>query len=65
MYPMPVGGMKYGNSELIDGLHKDGLMNIYDKLAMGVFSDQTAKNMQSVEEQDAYAIGPIKINSSH
>ena len=51
-------GMKYGNSELIDGLHKDGLMNIYDKLAMGVFSDQTAKKYAiSREEQDAYAIG--------
>jgi len=50
-------GMKYGNSELIDGLHKDGLMNIYDKLAMGVFSDQTAKKYSiSREEQDAYAI---------
>ncbi len=50
-------GMKYGNTELIDGLHKDGLMNIYDKQAMGVFSDQTAKKYEiSREAQDQYAI---------
>lgn len=50
-------GYKYGNATLVDGLHNDGLMDAYDKGAMGVYADATAaKYGISREEQDAYAI---------
>lgn len=50
-------GYKYGNGELIDGLSKDGLLDVYDQQAMGVFADKTAaKYGFSREEQDAFAI---------
>jgi acetyl-CoA C-acetyltransferase len=50
-------GYKYGNGELIDGLSKDGLLDVYDQKAMGNFADQTAvKYGFSREEQDAYAV---------
>jgi acetyl-CoA C-acetyltransferase len=54
-------GYKYGNGELIDGLSKDGLLDVYDQKAMGVFADQTAtKYGFSREEQDAFAIASYK-----
>jgi acetyl-CoA C-acetyltransferase len=54
-------GYKYGNSELIDGLHKDGLLDPYDEIAMGVFADKTAEKYDiSREEQDAFAIRSYK-----
>lgn len=50
-------GYKYGNGELIDGLSFDGLYDIYNHCAMGVCSDNTAREMNiSREEQDRYAI---------
>ena len=50
-------GYKYGNAALIDGLHKDGLLDPYDEIAMGVFADQTAAKYDITRaEQDAYAI---------
>ena len=50
-------GYKYGNAELVDGLAKDGLIDVYDQCAMGVFADATAEKYQiSREQQDAYAI---------
>jgi acetyl-CoA C-acetyltransferase len=50
-------GYKYGNGELIDGLSKDGLLDVYDQKAMGNFADQTAvKYGFTREEQDAYAV---------
>ncbi|GAB3995283.1 acetyl-CoA C-acyltransferase [Spirosoma daeguense] len=50
-------GYRYGNAELVDGLARDGLVDVYDQCAMGVFADQTAKQYAiSREEQDAYAI---------
>ncbi|HEY0108705.1 MAG TPA: acetyl-CoA C-acyltransferase [Fibrella sp.] len=50
-------GYKYGNAELVDGLAKDGLVDVYDQCAMGVFADATAEKYQiSREQQDAYAI---------
>jgi acetyl-CoA C-acetyltransferase len=54
-------GYKYGNSELIDGLHKDGLLDPYDEIAMGVFADKTAEKYNiSRQEQDAFAIRSYK-----
>lgn len=54
-------GYKYGNGELVDGLSKDGLLDVYDQIAMGVFADRTAaKYGFSREEQDAFAIRSYK-----
>ncbi|HMR90037.1 MAG TPA: thiolase family protein [Saprospiraceae bacterium] len=50
-------GYGYGNAELIDGLVRDGLQNVYDGNAMGCFADATATKFEiSREEQDAYAV---------
>jgi acetyl-CoA C-acetyltransferase len=58
-YYIPKGrfGYKYGNAELVDGLVKDGLFEVYYKFPMGNCADNTAKEMKiSREEQDNYAI---------
>ncbi|PSL07102.1 acetyl-CoA C-acyltransferase [Cecembia rubra] len=50
-------GYKYGNAELVDGLVKDGLFEVYYKFPMGNCADHTAKEMKiSREDQDNYAI---------
>jgi acetyl-CoA C-acetyltransferase len=50
-------GYGYGNAELIDGLVRDGLQDVYDKVAMGCFADATAQKYDITrEEQDAFAI---------
>ncbi|MBZ0247935.1 MAG: acetyl-CoA C-acyltransferase [Cyclobacteriaceae bacterium] len=54
-------GYKFGNGELIDGLSFDGLNDVYNQCAMGVCSDNTAKEMNiSREAQDEYAINSYK-----
>lgn len=54
-------GYRYGNSELIDGLTYDGLTDVYNHCAMGVCSDNTAKEMNiSRQDQDKYAINSYK-----
>lgn len=54
-------GYKYGNAELVDGLAKDGLTDVYDQHAMGVFADRTAaKYGITREQQDTYAIDSYK-----
>jgi acetyl-CoA C-acetyltransferase len=51
-------GNKYGDTTLLDGLAKDGLVDVYDQVAMGNFADFCATEHQiSREEQDAFAIG--------
>ncbi|MFN8356950.1 MAG: acetyl-CoA C-acyltransferase [Spirosomataceae bacterium] len=51
------GGYGYGNGTLIDGLAKDGLIDVYNQSAMGVCADNTAKKYEiSREDQDAFAI---------
>ena len=50
-------GYRFGNGALIDGISKDGLMNVYDQQAMGVCADLCAAEKKvSREEQDAFAI---------
>lgn len=50
-------GYKYGSGELVDGLEKDGLFEVYNGFAMGSCADNTAKEMKITREaQDAYAI---------
>ena len=54
-------GYKYGSSSLVDGLERDGLMDVYEQIPMGVFADQTARKYGfSRETQDAYAIDSYK-----
>lgn len=54
-------GYKYGNAEIVDGLVKDGLFEVYYKFPMGNCADNTAKEMNiSREDQDAYAIQSYK-----
>lgn len=59
--PQARWGLKYGSGELIDGLQKDGLVDIYDNIAMGVCGDETAAQYGiSREAQDEYAIQSYK-----
>ena len=54
-------GNKYGNTEMIDGLAKDGLTDVYDGKAMGNAAELCAKECGiSREEQDAFAIESYK-----
>jgi len=54
-------GYKYGNGELVDGLVKDGLWEVYNEFPMGNCADNTAKEMNiSREAQDEYAINSYK-----
>lgn len=55
-------GSKYGHSQMVDGLAKDGLIDAYGNMAMGVCADNTAtKYGISREEQDEYAIRSYKL----
>lgn len=50
-------GYKFGPTNLIDGMQKDGLTDAYDNNAMGVSADLCASEYKiSREEQDAFAI---------
>jgi len=54
-------GYKFGNAELIDGLAKDGLWEVYNRFPMGNCADNTAKELGiSREMQDEYAISSYK-----
>ena len=54
-------GAKYGNAQLIDGLAKDGLTDVYGNVPMGNCAELCAKDMKfSREEQDAFAIESYK-----
>lgn len=50
-------GTKFGPTTLEDGMQKDGLVDAYDKNAMGVCADACATEYEfSREDQDAFAI---------
>ncbi len=54
-------GNKYGNSQAIDGLAKDGLTDVYDGKAMGNAAELCASTCGiSRAEQDAFAIESYK-----
>lgn len=54
-------GAKYGNGVVIDGLAKDGLVDVYGNVPMGNCAELCAKDMNfSREEQDAFAINSYK-----
>lgn len=49
-------GVKFGKTEMIDGLQIDGLTDVYDQCAMGVFADECASSYNiSREDQDEFA----------
>lgn len=55
--PKARNGFGYGNGEVLDGLVKDGLTDVYNQGAMGLCADHTAERYHiSREEQDAFAI---------
>jgi acetyl-CoA C-acetyltransferase len=50
-------GSKFGSITMEDGMQKDGLVDAYGKVAMGVCADECATEYQfSREDQDAFAI---------
>ena len=50
-------GFKFGDTKLIDGIIKDGLMNVYDQNVMGVLADKCASTYDfSREAQDKFAL---------
>lgn len=54
-------GNKYGNVQMIDGLSKDGLTDVYHNYAMGTAADMCARECNiSREDQDAFAIESYK-----
>ncbi len=54
-------GNKYGNSEMIDGLAKDGLTDVYKNYAMGNAAELCARECNiSREQQDEFAIESYK-----
>lgn len=54
-------GNKFGPATMIDGMQKDGLVDVYDENAMGVCADACAEKYEfSREDQDNYAIQSYK-----
>jgi acetyl-CoA C-acetyltransferase len=50
-------GTKFGNITMLDGITKDGLLDVYSKVPMGNCAEICAKEHQITrEEQDAFAI---------
>ena len=50
-------GQKFGPATLVDGMQRDGLVDVYDQNAMGVCADACAvEHNFSREDQDAFAI---------
>ncbi|PTM10448.1 MAG: acetyl-CoA C-acetyltransferase, partial [Bacteroidetes bacterium] len=58
-------GTKFGPSTLVDGMQRDGLVDVYDGNAMGVCADACATEYSfSREDQDAFAIQSYKRSSA-
>ena len=54
-------GYKYGDTNVVDGLAFDGLLDVYDKQAMGVFADRTSEKYGFTREsQDEFTIQSYK-----
>jgi len=58
-------GQKFGPSTFIDGMQKDGLVDVYDQNAMGVCADACAvEHSFSREDQDNFAIQSYQRSAS-
>jgi acetyl-CoA C-acetyltransferase len=54
-------GAKLGHGQMIDGLLKDGLWDVYNNFHMGNAAENTAKELKITREmQDEYAIGSYR-----
>ncbi len=54
-------GQKFGPTSMVDGMQKDGLVDVYDQNAMGVCADACAvKHDFTREDQDNFAIQSYK-----
>ena len=50
-------GVKFGNIQMLDGITKDGLLDVYDQVPMGVCAEQCATEHNITrEDQDNFAI---------
>ncbi|MFN3316006.1 MAG: acetyl-CoA C-acyltransferase, partial [Raineya sp.] len=59
-------GYRYGNGEFLDGLVRDGLEDVYNKQAMGVFADATAKKYDiSRQQQDEFTARSYELAAEH
>ena len=59
-------GQELGDMKIIDGLVKDGLTNVYNKIHMGVCAEKCASEMKLTrEEQDNFAIESYKEVLTH
>ncbi len=57
-------GSKFGTIKMEDGMQKDGLVDAYQQVAMGVCADECAETYEfSREDQDAYAISSYNRSS--
>ncbi len=57
-------GHKYGHGEMVDGLVKDGLTDVYNECMMGACADNTATKYDiSREDQDKYAINSYQLSA--
>ncbi|CAK7896297.1 acetyl-CoA acetyltransferase [[Candida] anglica] len=55
--PAARGGARFGDSTLVDGVQKDGLLDVYEQKLMGVAAEKCAKDHQfSREDQDNFAV---------
>ncbi|XP_024374217.1 acetyl-CoA acetyltransferase 1 isoform X2 [Physcomitrium patens] len=55
--PKARGGLRFGHGEVVDGMLKDGLWDVYNDYAMGMAAELCADNHSvSREAQDDYAI---------
>lgn len=58
-------GTKFGPTTLVDGMQKDGLVDVYDGNAMGVCADACATEYNFTrEDQDAFAIQSYERSAS-
>jgi len=54
-------GMKFGNITMLDGITKDGLLDVYSKVPMGNCAELCAKEYNVTrEDQDAFAVNSYK-----
>lgn len=59
--PSARGGARYGDATMVDGVQKDGLLDVYSSKLMGVAAEKCAKDHGiSREDQDAFAINSYK-----
>ncbi|EER34723.1 acetyl-CoA acetyltransferase IB [Candida tropicalis MYA-3404] len=59
--PSARSGARYGDATLVDGVQKDGLLDVYEEKLMGVAAEKCAKDHGfSRDDQDNFAINSYK-----